>query len=140
MRSNKVLAATNEPERSPNPEVSSFTRVCELADIYPGTGVAALIDGHQIAIFRPTADETLYALSNFDPFSKAFVLSRGILGDRQGKPKVSSPIYKQSFDLRTGQCFEDPNVSLTSYLVRVRQGHVEVGTKAFGRESGWQQT
>lgn len=99
--------------------------VCALEDIVPQTGVCALFGRRQVAIFRIGVDE-LYALSNFDPFSKAFVLSRGIVGDRAGVPKVASPVFKQSFDLRTGQCLDDPAVAVASYPVRVRAGRVEV--------------
>jgi nitrite reductase (NADH) small subunit len=98
--------------------------VCAVDDIVPQTGVCALLGRKQVAIFRMGG--ALYALSNFDPFSKAFVLSRGILGDRGGVPKVASPVYKQSFDLRTGQCLDDPAVSVRSYPVRERAGRVEV--------------
>jgi nitrite reductase (NADH) small subunit len=71
--------------------------------------------------------DRLYALSNFDPFSDAFVIARGIVGDRAGRAKIASPIYKQSFDLETGACFDDPAVTLPTYPVRVREGRVEVG-------------
>jgi len=100
--------------------------VCALGDIVPRTGVCALLGGKQVAVFRLGAGDELYGLSNFDPFSKAFVLSRGILGDRGGVPKVASPIYKQSFDLRTGVCLDDPGVSVRVYPVRARAGRVEV--------------
>lgn len=49
-------------------------------------------------------EDHLYALSNYDPFSKANVLLRVILGDRQGIIKVAFPIYKQNFNLATGEC------------------------------------
>ena len=42
------------------------------------------------------------------------------------RSKISSPIYKQSFDLRTGVCLEDPSVVLPTYPVRVNAGIVEV--------------
>jgi nitrite reductase (NADH) small subunit len=100
--------------------------VCALGDIVPRTGVCALLAGKQVAVFRVGVDDELYALSNFDPFSKAFVLSRGIVGDRGGVPKVASPVYKQSFDLRTGACLDDPAVSVRAYPVRARGGRVEV--------------
>lgn len=100
--------------------------VCALDDIVPQTGVCALLGRKQVAIFRVVPGDELYALSNFDPFSKAFVLSRGIVGDRAGVPKVASPVFKQSFDLRTGQCLDDAAVSVRSYPVRVRGGRVEV--------------
>lgn len=100
--------------------------VCALEDILPDTGVCALLGKKQVAIFRVGKASDLYALSNFDPFSKAFVLSRGIVGDKGGVPKVASPIYKQGFDLRTGQCLDDPAVKVRSYPVRLRAGRVEV--------------
>ena len=107
-------------------EPQTWRRACSLDDISPNTGVCALLDGKQVALVRAGDGEDVYGLSNFDPFSKAFVLSRGIVGDRAGVPKIASPMYKQSFDLRTGQCLDDPKVKVPSYSVRVREGWVEV--------------
>jgi nitrite reductase (NADH) small subunit len=104
---------------------SDWVEVCRYDAIYPDTGVCALIDGRQVALFRLT-DGTLRAVSNYDPFSQANVLSRGIVGDRMGEPKIASPIYKQTFNLRTGVCYEDPTVRLDVYRVRRRRGVVEV--------------
>ena len=108
--------------------------VCALDDILPDTGVAALLDGRQIALIRVgDADgdrAEIYALDNFDPFSHAFVIARGIVGDRQGVPKIASPIFKQSFDLRTGQCLDDPAVRLASYPVRVVDGRILVARQS----------
>jgi nitrite reductase (NADH) small subunit len=95
----------------------TWLRVCELDDILPDTGVCALVRGEQVAVFRYGEGRELYALANFDPFSRANVLARGILGDRDGEPKVASPIYKQSFSLRSGVCLDDPGVVLTTYEV-----------------------
>jgi nitrite reductase (NADH) small subunit len=93
--------------------------VCSLDEIVPNTGVCALVGRRQIAVVRVGEGRDLYAIGNFDPFSKAFVLSRGIVGDRQGVPKIASPIYKQSFDLRTGVCLDDTTVSVPTYPVRI---------------------
>jgi len=103
--------------------------VCALDEVIPGTGVAALVFGEQVALLRARDGQALYAISNFDPFSRAFVLARGIVGDRGGIPKVASPIYKQNFDLRSGRCLDDPKVCLPVYPVRVRAGRVEIGTR-----------
>jgi nitrite reductase (NADH) small subunit len=101
--------------------------ICALDDIIPMTGVCALLGRKQVAVFRVSGEpDELYALSNFDPFSKAFVLSRGIVGDKAGVPKVASPVFKQNFDLRTGQCLDDPGVSVKTYPVRLRAGRVEI--------------
>lgn len=103
-----------------------WTRVCAVSEILPDTGVCCLVAGKQVAVFRLASDDRVLAIGNHDPFSKANVLSRGIVGDKNGRAKVASPIYKQSFDLETGECFDDPNVSVPSYEVRVRDGIVEV--------------
>ncbi|HEX5658910.1 MAG TPA: nitrite reductase small subunit NirD [Polyangiales bacterium] len=104
----------------------SWTRVCELEEIVPDTGVCALVGMHQVAVFRLGADQ-VFAIGNHDPFSRANVLARGIVGDRGGRPKVASPIFKQNFDLATGECLDDPTVSVPAYAVRVCDGIVEVG-------------
>jgi nitrite reductase (NADH) small subunit len=105
---------------------AAWAAVCDLDDIIPNTGVCALVGGRQIAIVRPGAGARLFALDNFDPFSKAFVISRGIVGDKGGVPKIASPIFKQSFDLTTGRCLDDPAVALATFPVRVENGRVEV--------------
>ena len=105
---------------------ATWLDACALEDIPVDCGVAALLAGRQIAIVRVGEGDRLYGISNFDPFSDAFVIARGIVGDRAGRPKIASPIYKQSFDLETGACLDDPKVRLPVYAVRVCDGRVEV--------------
>lgn len=107
--------------------ILTWTTVCPLSRILPNTGVCALVAGQQVAIFR-VGEADVYAIANYDPFSQAFVLSRGIVGDRNGMPKVASPIYKQNFSLTTGQCLDDETVSVAIYPVQVIGGQVQVGT------------
>jgi len=107
-----------------------WTTVCALSELLPGRGVAALLpDGRQVAVFRPgDRTEEVYGLSNVDPFSGAAVLSRGVVGDLRGVPVVASPMHKQHFDLRTGVCVEDGEVSVVVFPVRVHDGEVQVGS------------
>ena len=98
--------------------------VCRLQDIVADTGVCALVGGEQVAVFR--VGDKVHALGNFDPFSRANVLSRGIVGDLKGEPVVASPVYKQHFSLLTGRCVEDATVRVPVYAVRVEQGLVVV--------------
>ncbi len=70
--------------------VTQWVTVCPLDRILPNTGVCALVEGEQVAVFR-VGQGAIYAVSNFDPFSKAYVLSRGIVGDRNGILKIASP-------------------------------------------------
>ncbi|MFC5287357.1 nitrite reductase small subunit NirD [Actinokineospora guangxiensis] len=105
----------------------AWTPVCPVAAIAPETGVAVLLEGgEQVAVFR-SADDTLRAIGNIDPFSGAAVLARGIVGDLGGVAVVASPMHKQRFDLSTGVCVDDPAVAVPTYPVRVRGATIEVG-------------
>lgn len=107
-----------------------LTQICPVEAIDLETGVAALVGGQAVAVFRTYAGE-VFALSNYDPFSHASVLSRGIVGTRTVEGEtvdfVASPIYKEAFDLRTGICLDKPEVSIPAYEVEVREGVVYVG-------------
>ena len=119
--------ATSTLAVPPPSAVTRWIDVCALDEIVPDSGVCALIGKQQVALVRVGESEEVFALDNFDPFSKAMVLARGIVGDRAGIAKISSPIYKQSFDLRTGQCLDDPTVSVRTWPVKVVSGRVLVG-------------
>ena len=105
-----------------------WVSVCPLLSLPVERGVAALVHGTAVAVFR-TFDDEVYALGNHDPFSRASVLSRGIVGTRGDIPFVASPMHKQAFDLRTGQCLDDPSVSVPSFRVRIIDGVVHVGPR-----------
>ena len=108
--------------------VRRWVDVCAERDLVPDRGACVLVEGRQVALFRTSHGEAIYALSNFDPFSGAYVLSRGIVGSRAEVPKVASPMYKQSFDLRTGECLDDPSVRVDVFEVRCVAGRVEVAS------------
>lgn len=102
-----------------------WTSVCPYHRLEPERGVAALVDGAQIAIFR-THEGALYAIGNQDPIGGASVMSRGIVGTRGDAPTVASPLHKQVYDLRTGECLDVPGVSVPVYPVRNHDGLVQV--------------
>ncbi|MFD7441883.1 nitrite reductase small subunit NirD [Streptomyces sp. NPDC059909] len=92
--------------------------VCELSRLTPGRGLAALLpDGRQAAVFLDRSGRP-YAIDNRDPFTGAQVLSRGLLGSVSGRPFVASPLLKQRFDLETGRCLDDDEVSVRAYPIR----------------------
>ncbi|EAP99767.1 Nitrite reductase (NAD(P)H), small subunit [Janibacter sp. HTCC2649] len=108
--------------------IPAWIAVCRLDDLAPERGSAALVGGEQVALFRTHSDD-VYAVQQLDPFSGAFVMSRGIVGTRGDAPTVASPMYKQVFDLRTGECLDavgkEPQ-SLRSWPAEVRDGVVHV--------------
>lgn len=102
-----------------------WVSVCRADQLRVDVGVAALVGGEQVALFRLDAEQ-IRAIGNLDPYSGAQVLSRGIVGSRAEAVFVASPMYKQPFDLRTGQCLDDPAVSVPTFEVRVVDGVVQV--------------
>ena len=106
----------------------NWTAVCSLDQIVPNTGVCALLDGQQVAVFHVAdAEQRVYAIGNFDPNSGASVLSRGLVGNLGERIVVASPIYKHHFDLATGECLEAPENSVAAYRTRIEDGKVWVG-------------
>ena len=107
--------------------IDSWSAVCSLDDIVPDTGVCALVDGRQVAVFRIGVNEPrVFAIDNLDPNAGAAVLSRGLVGSIGERIVVASPIYKQHFDLHSGECLEAPEHSVASYPARVEGGKVWV--------------
>lgn len=111
--------------RSNLAEMMAPVAVCKVDDLMPGLGVGALVNGQQVALFRLRSGE-IHAVGNRDPFSGANVLSRGLTGCLKGSKVVTSPIYKQHFDLATGVCLEDASVSIPVYPVQVEGSTVSV--------------
>ena len=106
-------------------ETLAWTDVCAVDDILPGTGVCALVADRHVAVFRLGADR-FFAIDNVDPKSGASVLSRGLIGSVGDRVVVASPLYKNHFDLQTGECLETPAQSVRAHNVRVDGGRVSV--------------
>ena len=106
--------------------MSKWNNVCELDKIYPSTGVCALVEGKQVAIFRPSEESQIYAINNMDPFARSNVLSRGVICQHQDQLWVASPLKKQRFNLIDGSCLENSEVSVEVYKARIKDGQVEV--------------
>ena len=107
--------------------MATWIDVCAVDDLVPNAGICALVEQKQIAIFSLPKIDGLFAIDNFDPFSGANVLSRGMVGDLAGEPMLASPMYKQHFSLKTGQCFEDEAVKVAVYAVQLCEGKVQIG-------------
>ncbi|EME51595.1 MULTISPECIES: nitrite reductase small subunit NirD [Rhodococcus] len=125
-----TVIETHTPERASRATVYDgrleWTSACPLSHLIPGRGVAVLLRGGEQAALFLLDDGTLRAVGNFDPFGRAAVMSRGIVGDRSGEPTVASPLLKQVFSLDDGRCLDDPSVRLPVYDVRVWAGVVQI--------------
>jgi nitrite reductase (NADH) small subunit len=104
----------------------SWVAICNETDLFSDTGVCAKVNGQQVAIFKSSRLNELFAISNYDPIGEANVLSRGIIGSLGDAIVVASPLYKEHYNLRTGECLEKPEHKVTVYAVRVENGVVQV--------------
>jgi nitrite reductase (NADH) small subunit len=108
---------------------SAWTAICDVDQIVPNTGVCALLQGQQVAVFHlhDGSEPRVFAIGNYDPNSEASVLSRGLVGNLGERIVVASPIYKHHFDLQTGECLEAPEHSVPTWPARIEGGKVWVG-------------
>jgi len=114
------------PSSSSSASSAAWSSVCTVDDVLPDTGVCALVGGRHVAVFR-VGQAQWFAIDNVDPKSQASVLSRGLVGNLGERIVVASPLYKNHFDLRTGECVESPEHSVHAHPVRVEEGRVYIG-------------
>lgn len=96
-------------------------------DDFPIDGGATIKYGKtQIAVFNFASRGEWYATQNMCPHRKAFVLSRGMVGDSAGTPKVACPLHKKTFSLETGASLQDEDYSIRTFPVRVEDGRVKL--------------
>ncbi|HEY3942066.1 MAG TPA: nitrite reductase small subunit NirD [Acidimicrobiales bacterium] len=136
-----MTLTTPRPPRSAAVPGSVWVDVCALEDLDPDRGSAVLVGDQQVAVFRlrglttdgSSSEDELYAVGNRDPFCGANVLARGIVGSAGETAYVASPMHKQRFDLRTGQCLDEEEVVIPVWPVRAVDGRVEL---SFGGRHG----
>jgi len=86
-------------------DITATTRVCGIDRLVRERGVVAMVGAEQVALFR-VSDHEVLAVQQRDPFTGAHVMSRGLVGTRGDRLTVASPLHKQVFDLRTGECLD----------------------------------
>lgn len=104
---------------------SGATDVIALERLPAERGVAVLVDGEYVALFR--IDDEVLAVDHVDPFTGSPVLARGIVASVGDRVVVASPLHKQRFDLRTGACLDDGDVTIRTWPVHVVGGRILVG-------------
>lgn len=102
----------------------AWIRVCALQEIPVGGSIAVLHGTRQVAVFRPDQSEVLFATQNHCPHSMQNVLSRGILGDCCGKPKVTCPLHKRAYHLEDGSSLAEGHGQLMTYSSKIEAGSV----------------
>jgi nitrite reductase (NADH) large subunit len=102
----------------------SWVNVGNVRD-FPRDGGATIKYGQtQIAVFRFSSRGAWYATQNMCPHKQAFILSRGIVGDQSGTPKVACPLHKKTYSLETGSCLSGDDYSICVFPVKVMNDDV----------------
>lgn len=104
--------------------MNEFIKACQLSDLVNNSGVAALIENQQIALFY--VENEVFALSNYDPVGQANVMSRGMVGDLKGELMVASPLQKHHYSLKTGICLDDKTISIPIFETKIENQSVWV--------------
>ncbi|MFH1300896.1 MAG: nitrite reductase large subunit NirB [Planctomycetota bacterium] len=97
-----------------------WIRVGVVDDFPAESGSTIKYGNSQIAVFNFTSRGEWYACQQMCPHKQAMVLSRGIIGDMQGTPKVACPLHKNSFSLENGSCLSgEQQYSVNVFKVKV---------------------
>ena len=113
----KLKALRESPDKQ-------WVKVGSVSD-FPYDGGAAIKYGNtQIAVFNFSSRGEWYATQNMCPHKKAFVLSRGIIGDAQGTPKIACPLHKKTFCLKSGSCLSGEDYEVLTFPVKVTDNDV----------------
>src|SRR6478609_11050566 len=105
----------------------NWVKACTTNSIPENEGGAVMIDNKQIAIFNSTATGEWFATDNMCPHKMQMILSRGMLGDHCGEPKIACPYHKKTFSLKTGECLSGEEYIIQTYPVKIEDNHVFIG-------------
>ncbi len=104
----------------------SWIKVADVRDIPENGGACAKVGSAQIAIFYFKDQEEWFACQNLCPHQQEMVLSRGMIGDASGIPKVACPLHKKTFSLQNGDCLSDEDYSIQVFPVKIESESVFV--------------
>ena len=97
-------------------------------DAFPKDGGACVkYKDLQIAVFNFERLNTWYACQNLSPEKNEMVLSRGMIGDHNGIPKIACPLHKKTFSLETGENLNGDLPPIAIYPIKVENDNVFIG-------------
>lgn len=97
-------------------------------DQVPEDGSACIKYGDkQIAIFNFTSRGEWYATQNLCPHKNQLALSRGIIGDKNGEPKVACPYHKKTFSLMSGSNLDGEDYKIVTYPIKIENNMIFIG-------------
>lgn len=111
-------------------ETLTWFKVAEKSKFPKEGGTAVKYKDTEIAVFNFGHDAEWYAISNLCPHKKEMILSRGMIGDFKGEPKVACPFHKKQFSLTTGECLDDKSCgNVQTYPIKIENDIVFIGVE-----------
>jgi nitrite reductase (NADH) small subunit len=104
-----------------------WIKACAVGDVPEDGGACVQYGNDQIAVYHAASRGEWYATQNMCPHRNQMALSRGLIGDANGEPKIACPFHKKTFSLATGCNLDGENYSIRIYPVKVSDGAVYIG-------------
>jgi nitrite reductase (NADH) small subunit len=108
-------------------QVKTWFRAARATDFPENGGACIRYKDQQIAVFNFARRNEWYACQNLCPHKKQMILSRGMIGSAGDEPKVACPFHKRTFSLRSGECLNATEESISVFPVKVQDGFVYIG-------------
>lgn len=112
---------------TPINEVAVWFKAGAVSDFFENGGGCVKYKGKQIAVFNFARTNQWFACQNVCPHKMEMVLSRGMLGDDKGTPKVACPLHKKTFSLETGENLNGDLDAIATYPVKIESEIVYIG-------------
>ncbi|MEL6721156.1 MAG: nitrite reductase small subunit NirD [Bacteroidota bacterium] len=107
--------------------VKNWFKVARVEDFPTNGGACVKYKDKQVAVFNFSRRNEWYACQNLCPHKLEMILSRGMIGDENGEPKVACPLHKKTFSLKTGENLNSDLPSIAVYPTKIEEGYVFVG-------------
>ena len=108
-------------------EVTVWFKAASVNDFTDNGGACVKYKDKQIAVFNFKRKGEWYACQNVCPHKLEMVLSRGMIGDENGIPKVACPMHKKTFSLESGENLNGELEAIAIYPVKIEDNFVYIG-------------
>lgn len=108
-------------------QVAVWFKAAAVSDFPIDGGACVKYKDKQIAVFNFARLNKWYACQNICPHKMEMVLSRGMIGDDKGVPKVACPLHKKTFSLEDGENLNGDLDPIATYPVKIENNFVYIG-------------
>jgi nitrite reductase (NADH) small subunit len=92
--------------------MGTFVKVAQIKELAPGTGKTVEVNGREVALFNVGGN--FYAVDNTCKHRG------GSLGEGElDGTVVTCPLHAWTYDVTTGECFDDPACGIDRFTVKI---------------------